>query len=150
MRATAFAGEISCWKVVENLTSFERVVKSSAEKEGVIWVPGFAPSWWTTSVAHLISLSKAPGKVACDPDPAGLFIASQVGKVWEKQRISWEPWLMAPSDFAEKENLIPLTEHDFGLLKCFKQRPCSHDSLLILAKWLEKNQKKLEQESFVH
>lgn len=148
-RATAVVGEISCWKVVENLTSFERVVQSSAEKEGVIWVPGFAPSWWTQSVSHLISMTNAPGKVACDPDPAGLFIASQVGKVWEKQRLSWEPWLMAPSDFEGRGNFIKLSEHDTNLLITFLQRDGNHSELIELAKWFEGKGQKLEQESFV-
>ena len=148
-RANGFEGEISHWKVVENLTSFERVVASSAETEGVIWVPGFAPSWWVKSVTHLVSLTKAPGKVACDPDPAGLLIASQVGKVWEQQKVMWDPWFMSPDDFAGKENLVPLSEHDFSLLKTFKQRQGNHVGLMSLAKWLEDNGQKLEQESYV-
>jgi hypothetical protein len=149
VRATAFVGEISWWKVVENLTSFERVVKSSAETEGVIWVPGFAPSWWAQSVAHLIAITNAPGKVACDPDPAGLLIASHVGEIWEGRNVPWEPWYMAPSDFEGKGALISLTDRDLGLLRAFSQREHNHPSLVELAKWLEEKRKKLEQESFV-
>ncbi len=148
-RATAFTGEITCWKIIENLTSFERVVKSSAETEGVIWVPGFAPSWWTKSVSHLVAITDAPGKVACDPDPAGLLIASQVGDIWEGQNDSWGPWFMSPKDFEGKGNLTQLTEYDLNLLQIFKQRKCMHTGLMELSMWLEDNGKKLEQESFV-
>jgi hypothetical protein len=148
-RATAFAGEISCWKVVENLTSFERVVASSDETEGVIWVPGFAPSWWVLTVAHLVAMTKAPGRVACDPDPAGLLIASQVGEIWERQNVAWEPWYMDPSDFEGKGTLIPMTDRDLGLLRSFGQSKHKHPFLVALAQWLEGKKMKLEQESFV-
>lgn len=149
LRAAGFHGEISCWKVVENLTSFERVVAYSGEEEGVIWVPGFAPSWWVRSVTHLLAVAMAPGMVSCDPDPAGLFIASQVGKIWEQQKAAWDPWFMNPKDFEGKGILISMTDRDLGLLKTFNARRCNHPELVDLAKWLEKNDKKLEQESFV-
>jgi len=149
-QAMAFSGDISCWKVVENLTSFERVVHSSLATEGVIWVPGFAPSWWRTAAANLVSITKAPGKVACDPDPAGLLIASQVGEIWDCQKVVWDPWCMSQSDFVENGKLIPLTEHDVRLLTLFKQRQGNHVVLMNLAKWMETQGLKLEQESFVH
>lgn len=148
-RATAFGGEISCWKVVENLTSFERVVASSGEIEGVIWVPGFAPSWWVQTVTHLVAVTKAPGRVACDPDPAGLLIASQVGDIWERQSVAWDPWYMDPKDFEGIGNLISMTDRDLGLLRTFGQRKHSHPDLVELAQWMERKKTKLEQESFV-
>ena len=148
-RTTAFSGEISCWKVVENLTSFERVVASSTETEGVIWVPGFAPSWWVRTISHLISVTKSPGKVACDPDPAGLLIASQVGDIWEQQDVAWEPWYMNLSDFEGAGVLIPMTERDLGLLRTFGQRKQNHPDLVGLAQWLASKKMKLEQESFI-
>lgn len=148
-RSTGFVGEISCFKVVENLTSFERVVASSGATEGVIWVPGFAPSWWIQSISHLLSLTKAPGKVACDPDPAGLMIASQVGEIWDVQKVAWEPWFMAPKDFEGKGTVIPMSEFDLGLLQSFSQRTKKHPNLVVLANWLEEHKLKLEQESFI-
>lgn len=148
-RSTGFVGEISCLKVVENLTSFERVVASSGVTEGVIWVPGFAPSWWIQSISHLLSLTKAPGKVACDPDPAGLLIASLVGEIWDVQKVVWEPWFMSPKDFEGKGTVIPMSEFDLGLLQSFSQRTKKHPKLVVLAKWLEEHKLKLEQESFI-
>ena len=148
-RATAFVGEISCWKVVENLTSFERVVASSTEQEGVIWVPGFAPSWWVQSISHLLSLTRVQGKVASDPDPAGLLIASRVGEIWESQKVDWEPWFMDPKDFEGKGPMTPLSDHDMKLLRTFTQKGKRHPQLIRLARWLEINQHKLEQEAFV-
>jgi hypothetical protein len=147
--ASGYAGEITCWKVVENLTSFERVVSSSGKTEGVIWVPGFAPSWWVKSISHLISLTKAPGMVACDPDPAGLLIASQVGEIWDSKAFAWEPWFMDPLDFEGKGTLTPMTEFDVGLLQTFNQRRNNHPGLVKLAEWLGSHKKKLEQESYV-
>lgn len=149
-RASAFAGKISCWKVIENLTSFERVVASSTETEGVIWVPGFAPSWWVQTVAYLVSMTKVPGKVACDPDPAGLLIASQVGEIWGGQNVAWEPWYMDPSDFEGKGTLVSMTDRDIELVRIFVQSNHNNPVLVKLAQWLERHRKKLEQESFVN
>lgn len=149
IRATGFVGEVSCWKVVENLTSFERVVASSRETEGIIWVPGFAPTWWIQSVSHLVSVAKAPGKVACDPDPAGLLIASKVGEIWEEKGVVWNPWFMDQKDIELKGNLIPMTEVDLRLLNTFNNRKFKHPCLVTLAKWLEVHKVKSEQESFV-
>ncbi len=149
-RGVESVGEISCWKVVENLTSFEHVVASSGETEGVIWVPGFAPSWWIKSIKHLLSLTNIPGKIACDPDPAGLLIASLVGEIWKGLNVNWNPWFMDPSDFEGKGPMIPMTEHDIGLLHTFNQRKGNHPSLVELAQWLGHKKMKLEQESFVN
>jgi len=149
IRATGFVGEVTCWKVVENLTSFERVVASSGETEGIVWVPGFAPTWWIHSVSHLVSMTKALGKVACDPDPAGLLIASMVGEIWEKKSLVWDPWFMDQKDFENKGNLVPMTEVDLRLLDTFNNRKLKHPSLVTLAKWLEVHKVKSEQESFV-
>jgi hypothetical protein len=149
IRVTEFSGEISCWKVLENLTSFEHVVASSGETEGVIWVPGFAPSWWVRAITNLVLVTKSPGKIACDPDPAGLLIASQVGRIWESQNVEWDPWYMDPKDFEGKGVFLPLTEHDFGLLRTFNQRTKNHPELCVLAEWLAEGKLKLEQESFV-
>jgi hypothetical protein len=94
-------------------------------------------------------MTKAPGRVACDPDPAGLLIASQVGEIWERQNVAWEPWYMDPSDFEGKGTLIPMTDRDLGLLRSFGQSKHKHPFLGALAQWLEGKKMKLEQESFV-
>ena len=112
-------------------------------------MPGFAPSWWVQTVTHLVAVTKAPGRVACDPDPAGLLIASQVGDIWERQSVAWDPWYMDPKDFEGIGNLISMTDRDLGLLRTFGQRKHSHPDLVELAQWMERKKTKLEQESFV-
>jgi len=148
MRATGFKGNIARWKIIENLTSFEKVVKESGPDEAVAWVPGFAPTWWKDAMGHLARLTQSKALVACDPDPAGLFIASQVGEVWEHAGGSWSPWMMSFGNF-ENAPPLPLTQHDQSLLQAFRQRGACHSVLDELASWMEKNQKKFEQESFV-
>ncbi len=43
---TAVSGTVSRWQLVENRTSFERVARNREPDAGVIWLPGFPPSWW--------------------------------------------------------------------------------------------------------
>ena len=69
---TATSGTVSRWQLVENRTSFERVAKKREPDVGVIWLPGYPPSWWRTAVGQLLDLAPAPARIACDPDPAGM------------------------------------------------------------------------------
>ncbi len=52
-------------------------------------MPGFAPTWWLESVELLITLQPAPALIACDPDPAGIEIALQAGRLWKGARLAW-------------------------------------------------------------
>ncbi|EAT16959.1 hypothetical protein HTZ97_07270 [Desulfuromonas acetoxidans] len=146
---TKINNPISCWRFVENLTSFERVVKNSASEEGIVWLPGFAPSWWQICIKHLLQLSATPVFIASDPDPAGLHIASQVGSLCAELGVDWSPWKMDPSFFSESSSLSMLTVHDKNLLRSFIASEHRHPDLLILADWIEKNGLKGEQELFL-
>lgn len=92
--STSADGAPARWHLVENRTSFERVARTRAADAGVIWLPGFPPSWWREAVAHLLTLAPAPAEIACDPDPAGVAIALQAGALWEAARLDWQPWYM--------------------------------------------------------
>lgn len=92
--AMAASGAPERWHLVENRTSFERVARTREANAGIIWLPGFPPSWWREAVAHLLALAPAPAAVACDPDPAGIAIALQAGALWQAAGLDWQPWHM--------------------------------------------------------
>lgn len=50
--------------------------------------------------------------IACDPDPAGIEIASQAGQLWTAQGLHWEPWSMSVEHLASLEQRKPLTVFD--------------------------------------
>lgn len=100
------------WRVVENRTSFERVARGRERDTGVMWLPGFPPAWWREAVTHLLHLAPAPAEIACDPDPAGIEIACQAGKLWTERNLPWTPWQMEPERLTALPTRIPLTPRD--------------------------------------
>lgn len=103
---------VTCWRLVENRTSFERVAKQRDANIGVIWLPGFPPTWWQEVVAKLLVLAPAPAEIACDPDPSGIAIALTAAKIWEAQNLTWTPWQMDVALFAKLTDYQSLTERD--------------------------------------
>lgn len=87
-------GSVTSWMVVENRTSFEKVAERFGHENGVLWVPGFGPSWWADAVRKIVNQCPAPALVAADPDPAGINIAMGVGRIWEDVGLTWQPWCM--------------------------------------------------------
>jgi hypothetical protein len=126
-RCIAIEGAIGHWRVVENRTSFERVARLSGAEDAVLWVPGFALSWWLESVEHLITLLPAAARIACDPDPAGIEIALQAGRLWEEVRLTWEPWRMDVQTLAALPSTRPLESSDRERLQRLRQRPLPAD-----------------------
>lgn len=110
--ASAVHGQIAGWTLVENRTSFERVARNRSAAEGVLWLPGFAPSWWRTAITRLLQLAPAPARIACDPDPAGIEIATNAGALWHAAGLDWQPWRMNATDLASLPRRKPLSEHD--------------------------------------
>ena len=138
-------GEIGCWRILENRTVFERVAKQRGSVDGVLWVPGFAPTWWREAVAVLLKLSPAPVLVACDPDPAGIEIALQVGAMCTAAGAAWEPWCMDAVTLQALPKKKPLVADDISRL----QRLLSGhlpEMLKELASWMLDNGEKGEQE----
>lgn len=105
-------GTVGCWRVLENRTVFERAARQFGDGDGVLWVPGFAPGWWKKSVMRLLNLCPAPALVACDPDPAGVEIASGAGALWGELRLPWRPWGMSPESLARLRSRKPLSDND--------------------------------------
>jgi hypothetical protein len=139
-------GNLSCWRVLENRTSFERVAKHVRPGEGVLWVPGFAPSWWLNAVAHLISLCPAPLHIACDPDPAGVMIATIVSRVWIDNTLPWQPWGMSPEIAEKMPQKKPLSEYDKQQTEELLANSSISSELRRLLIWMQGSGMKVEQE----
>lgn len=114
--ASAAQGQITGWTLVENRTSFERVARNRRVDEGVLWLPGFAPGWWQAAITRLLQLAPAPARIACDPDPAGIEIATNAGALWQAAGLDWQPWRMSAADLAGLPRRKPLSEHDLRRL----------------------------------
>ena len=141
-------GEIGCWRVVENRTSFERVAREYGGIDGVIWLPGFAPGWWKKSVQRILRHKPAQALVACDPDPAGISIAFDAGTVWQSSGLTWQPWTMDVHYLTQLDARLPLTSHDKVLLEQLSVRNLP-PALRALAEWMHVNNEKGEQESYL-
>jgi hypothetical protein len=139
-------GDLSCWRVLENRTSFERVVKQAGPEEGVLWVPGFAPSWWLSAVDHLIELCPAPLYIASDPDPAGVMIATIVARVWGNRSLHWQPWGMSPEIVEKLPQQKPLSERDKQIIEDLLATDSLCLELKRLVLWMQESGMKAEQE----
>lgn len=134
-------GRIGAWRVVENRTSVERVACRYGDRDGVLWVPGFAPDWWLRAFEHLLRLCPAPVQVACDPDPAGIEIALGVGRCCQARGIAWTPWHMDAAALAALPQRKPLTEHDHERLRLLRARPLPAALADLAQAMLERGQK---------
>lgn len=105
-------GQPRTWRLVENLTSFERLARQRTPDMAVIWLPGFPPSWWRESMRILLAAVPAPAEIACDPDPAGISIALQAAQLWEAAHLPWQPFAMRREDLLCARHRKPLTEYD--------------------------------------
>lgn len=109
---TAADGEIGCWRLVENRTSFEHAASALGGRDGVIWLPGQAPPWWFAAVRALLRLAPAPLRIACDPDPVGIEIALSVARCWEERGLNWSAWQMDAAALAALPKRLPLVDDD--------------------------------------
>jgi len=146
---TAVSGTISRWQLVENRTSFERVARQREHDVGVIWLPGFPPSWWCASVSRLLDLVPAPAHLACDPDPAGIAIALKAAELWRERNLTWLPWKMAVTDLAALRVRKPLTESDRLQIAVLQQESMLPAPFLELIEWMLKHDEKGEQEGYL-
>lgn len=148
LNAASTDGHVSVWNLVENRTSFEHLARRRQPDHGVLWLPGFPPLWWLKSVSRLLMLAPAPGRIACDPDPAGIEIALHAGALWQAAGLSWEPWRMTPRDLDSLPVRQPLTELDRMKLAVLLDRPLPA-SLEELAQCMLKRGEKGEQEGYL-
>lgn len=143
--ATSADGTPARWHLVENRTSFERVARTRAGDAGVIWLPGFSPSWWREAVAHLLTLAPAPAAIACDPDPAGVAIALQAGALWQAVGLDWQPWHMDIATLKSLPSHSPLNAWDQTRIAQLAQSALP-DSLSALLGYMREHNVKGEQE----
>jgi hypothetical protein len=141
-------GNISCWRLVENRTSFERAAREHGDRDGVIWLPGFAPSWWKAAVAQILHCKPAPAQIACDPDPAGISIALEAGDLWQTCGLAWSPWKMDAQELMQLGARLPLSGHDKVLLETLTARTLP-PGLQELAIWMKMHGEKGEQEGYL-
>ncbi len=146
---TAASGTISRWQLVENRTSFENVAKKRDADTGVIWLPGFPPTWWRETVGRLLDLAPAPAHIACDPDPAGIAIALKAAELWRERGIAWQPWRMTAADLAALRVRKPLTEGDKLQLGTLQLESTLPSALTDLLEWMLKQGEKGEQEGYL-
>lgn len=141
-------GRVGCWRILENRTVFERVARDRGDVDGVIWVPGFAPSWWKEGMAGLLELCPAPALIACDPDPAGIEIAMAAGQVWTARNLAWEPWRMDAGTLSSLPARKGLSEDDNARLGRLISQPLP-ERLMEAVLWMRENGEKGEQEGIV-
>lgn len=144
-RVEEIRGRVGCWRILENRTVFERIARLHGATDGILWVPGFAPSWWKKSVARLLDHRPAPVLVACDPDPAGIDIALSLRDLWESRSLAWKPWGMDAESIARLRDRKPLTEGDRDRLARLRSEDLS-ETLSGLVRWMEERGEKGEQE----
>lgn len=147
-QASAAEGDLAHWTLVENRTSFERVARQREPNSGVLWLPGFAPSWWQSAIARLLHLAPAPARIACDPDPAGIEIALGAAALWRAAGLDWQSWRMSPADLASLAHRKPLSDHDRERLAALLLYPMP-DTLRELASALAQGGEKGEQEGYL-
>jgi hypothetical protein len=147
--ATATSGTVSRWLLVENRTSFERVARNREANTGVIWLPGFPPTWWHEAVGRLLDHSPAPAQLACDPDPAGIAIALKAAELWRERGLEWQPWKMSAADLASLNARKPLSETDRQQLAALQTATPLPPLLAELAEWMMQHGEKGEQEGYL-
>lgn len=136
------------WVVVENRTSFERRARNASNREAVLWVPGRPPTWWREAVRHLLICAPAPLQIACDPDPAGIAIAEDVGELWRECQLAWQPIHMDAATLSALPSTRPLGEYDRQLLAALALRDL-HPQLALLREALLQGGRKGEQEGLL-
>lgn len=145
---TAIERPPACWVVVENRTSFERRARKAADDEAVLWVPGRPPTWWRDAVRHLLACAPAPLRIACDPDPAGIAIAEDVGDLWRERGLDWQPIHMEAAALSALSSTRPLGDYDRQLLATLARRNL-HPQLALLRDALLQTGCKGEQEGLL-
>lgn len=138
-------GRIGSWRVVENRTTFEHAARQHGKDDAVVWIPGFPPTWWLRTMSQLVAVARAPAKIACDPDPAGIHIALQVAVVWKGPGLAWEPWGMDGKTLSRLQHRRKLSAIDRKLLASVPSETLP-TGMRRLVEWISDNDEKGEQE----
>jgi hypothetical protein len=147
--AAAIAGAMSiasppAWIVIENRTVFDKAC-ALRPACGVVWVPGYAPTWWLAAVEALLERASTRLVLACDPDPAGIEIALRVIRLWNVRGLLWKTVGMDATDLQILPARKPLTTWDRAALERLRDLP---PGLSDLRRALLESGVKGEQEGF--
>lgn len=137
------------WWLIENRASFEKQASSLPTGVGLIWMPGRPPREWMSAVSHLLRCAPAPAWISADADPSGVDIACSVGRLWEMQELSWEPYMMDVVHWESTKQYWPLNDHDRRLLVTLLSRATLPPTLRELCEAMHKDGRKAEQEAWV-
>lgn len=148
LAAQGCTGDIGCWRIVENRTSFEQAALAHGDVDGVAWVPGFPADWWRDCMAALLARAPAPVRIACDPDPAGIRIALCVAQVCERAGVRWSPWRMSAGDLRSLARTRALSDYDRAELARLRAMAASGAFCELMAS-LEQTGSKGEQEGLI-
>jgi hypothetical protein len=150
-RLTAGRTSAAHYRLVENRTSFENVARKvcTDSNEVVIWLPGYAPSWWCTCVKMLLAAVPLPAQISCDADPDGVQIALHVGLLWQEKDLPWTAEAMDVHHLVQSPNKLPLTEHDARLAQSLLSRPDLPRELNDLLRFSLEHRVKAEQENWL-
>lgn len=141
----ACEGKLDQWLILENRTVFERLARTLPAHTGALWVPGFAPPWWKRAVSDILQICPASVRISCDPDPAGIDIALDVGHVCVKQNVTWEPWYMDNVTLSNLPRKKPLVADDLMRLDRLHETQLP-ESLKNLVEYMRETGMKGEQE----
>jgi DNA topoisomerase VI subunit A len=139
------------YRLIENRTSFERAVRDAApiSTDIIIWLPGYAPNWWRTSIEQLLAAVPLPARISCDTDPDGVQIALDASALWTARLLAWEPYEMSVEDVQEALHTLPMTERDIRLANRLLEASDIPSDLAALLQWCVLHRAKAEQENWV-
>lgn len=104
------------WWLIENRTSFERQAQQLANGLLLVWMPGRPSTAWLAAIEHLVRCTPAPMRVSADVDPTGVDMACDVGRVWERIGLPWEPFQMGTDELHAAKQPWALQAHDRALI----------------------------------
>lgn len=141
------AGPRDYW-LIENRASFERQVRQAGAGTCVIWLPGRPGEDWLAAIAWLLANAPAPGRISCDPDPAGIQIALTAGQLWKQAGLPWRSAHMAPACW-EAGKTQALNDYDRRVLTELQAQPGLPQDLQELREHLLASGHKAEQEGWL-
>ncbi len=140
-------GPGSYW-LIENRASFERQARRLEAGVCLVWLPGRPGSDWLAALAWLIAQAPAPGRISCDPDPAGIQIALAAGQLWEQAGLPWRSAHMAPGSWKDGRTQA-LNDYDRRVLAELQAQPGLPAELQQLRDYLLAAGHKAEQEGWL-
>lgn len=118
----------TAWIVLENRTVFDKAC-ALPSTVGLLWVPGYAPTWWLDAVSALLDRAPAGAVIACDPDPAGIAIAVRVLGLWRNRNLAWRVAGMDAASLEALPSRTPLSQWDRETLTRVGELPAQLDEL---------------------